>query len=108
MHLATQHTHTTDSLLLLILRERTPMPITRRKRANPPDQPEDNNHIAEQNEQVAESLTPEQAVTDSASVVEEEQTSTVEPSAPVTPTPVPEETVAEPFAPISQIGRAHV
>ncbi len=26
------------------------MPITRRRRANPPDQPENNNHLAEQTE----------------------------------------------------------
>jgi hypothetical protein len=37
------------------------MPITRRRRANPPDQPENNNHLADQTEGNAESLTPEQA-----------------------------------------------
>jgi hypothetical protein len=37
------------------------MPITRRKRANPPDQPENNNHLAEQTENAAELLTTEQA-----------------------------------------------
>ncbi len=31
------------------------MPITRRKRANPPDQPENNNHLAEQTEKAARS-----------------------------------------------------
>jgi hypothetical protein len=35
------------------------MPITRRKRANPPDQPENNNHLADQNENVAEALAAE-------------------------------------------------
>jgi hypothetical protein len=39
------------------------MPITRRRRANPPDQPENNNHnhVAEQAEEVAEPFTAEQA-----------------------------------------------
>jgi hypothetical protein len=39
------------------------MPITRRRRANPPDQPENNNHnhVAEQAEEVAEPLPTEQA-----------------------------------------------
>ena len=32
------------------------MPITRRRRANPPDQPEDNNHLADQTEGTPESL----------------------------------------------------
>jgi hypothetical protein len=36
------------------------MPITRRKRANPPDQPENNNHQAEQSEAAAEALAVEQ------------------------------------------------
>lgn len=35
------------------------MPITRRRRANPPDQPENNNHLAEQTESAAESLPTE-------------------------------------------------
>lgn len=48
------------------------MPITRRRRANPPDQPEDNNHLAEQTENIAESLTTEQTSTDQ---VQEENTS---------------------------------
>ncbi|HYX49696.1 MAG TPA: hypothetical protein VE843_08130 [Ktedonobacteraceae bacterium] len=37
------------------------MPITRRKRANPPEQPEDNNHSSNQPENVQESLASEQA-----------------------------------------------
>jgi hypothetical protein len=37
------------------------MPITRRKRANPPDQPEDNNHSSEQAENIQETLASEQA-----------------------------------------------
>ncbi len=39
------------------------MPITRRKRANPPDQPENNNHNAEQTENAAETLATAQAPT---------------------------------------------
>ena len=37
------------------------MPITRRKRANPPDQPEDNNHSSIQPETIQETLASEQA-----------------------------------------------
>ena len=37
------------------------MPITRRRRANQPDQPENNNHLADQTEQAAASLAAEQA-----------------------------------------------
>ncbi len=37
------------------------MPITRRKRANPPDQPGDNNHSSEQTEHLQETLASEQA-----------------------------------------------
>src|SRR5437660_3250409 len=41
--------------------EWTSMPITRRKRANPPDQPEENNnHLADQSEHAAEALAAEQ------------------------------------------------
>ena len=36
------------------------MPITRRRRANPPDQPENNNHLAEQTELAAAPSTTEQ------------------------------------------------
>lgn len=35
------------------------MPITRRRRANPPDQPENNNHLADQTENAAEGLAAE-------------------------------------------------
>src|SRR5271157_1707876 len=45
----------------LFLREQAPMPITRRKRANPPDQPEDNNHLSDQPESIPETLAAEQA-----------------------------------------------
>src|SRR5207248_9373246 len=44
-----------------LLREQPPMPITRRRRANPPDQPENNNHPGDQTEQTAASLAAEQA-----------------------------------------------
>src|SRR5215831_20378406 len=44
----------------LFLREKAPMPITRRRRANPPDQPENNNHLADQSESNPETLVPEQ------------------------------------------------
>jgi hypothetical protein len=37
------------------------MPITRRRRANPPDQPEDNNHSSDQPENIQETLASEQA-----------------------------------------------
>src|SRR5260370_40750520 len=43
------------------LREQAPMPITRRRRANPPDQPEDNNHSSDQPENIQETLATEQA-----------------------------------------------
>ena len=37
------------------------MPITRRRRANPPEQPEDNNHQSDQSESTPETLATEQA-----------------------------------------------
>ena len=37
------------------------MPITRRRRANPPEQPEDNNHQSDQSESSSETLDTEQA-----------------------------------------------
>jgi len=36
------------------------MPITRRRRANPPDQPENNNHLADQSESTPETLAAEE------------------------------------------------
>src|SRR6266699_1708945 len=47
----------------LLLREQSPMPITRRRRAEPPDQPENNNHAGEQTENAAEALKKEQPLT---------------------------------------------
>jgi hypothetical protein len=69
------------------------MPITRRKRANPPDQPENNNHLADQTENAAEALAAESvpaAPTDG----DDTGTSAVErtedvPFTPMTPTPPP-------------------
>src|SRR5436305_2788039 len=37
------------------------MPITRRRRANPPDEPENNNHFADQTNDATESLAADQA-----------------------------------------------
>ena len=57
------------------------MPITRRRRANPPDQPENNNHLAEQTENA--SHTTEQDF--GAPAKEEEATGTGAPVPPVPP-----------------------
>jgi hypothetical protein len=54
------------------------MPITRRRRANPPDQPENNNnHLADQTENTGEALNPEQP--------SEVPTGTDSPAAPAAP-----------------------
>ncbi len=37
------------------------MPITRRRRANPPDQPEDNNHLSDQPESIPDTVADEQS-----------------------------------------------
>jgi len=60
------------------------MPITRRKRANPPDEPENNNHSAEQTENAAASLSTEQALT---APVEEDNTGETITDQAQTPTP---------------------
>jgi len=65
------------------------MPITRRRRANPPDEPENNNHVGEQTENAEEVLTTEQASTGQ---VEGENTGTG--------VPVTDHTVAPPFSPV--------
>ena len=65
------------------------MPITRRRRANPPDEPENNNHVEEQTENRAQALTAEQALTGQ---VEGENTGTG--------VPVTDHTVAPPFSPV--------
>src|SRR5437764_14824310 len=84
-----------------LLREQSPMPITRRRRANPPDQPENNNnHLAEQTENAAASLASER---DSAtSAVEGEAAGTGVPNTDQTVTsfmppvpPIPESNVAD-------------
>jgi hypothetical protein len=56
------------------------MPITRRRRANPPDQPENNNHLAEQTENAARSVTEQDSATP---VTEGEAKETGAPGAPV-------------------------
>jgi hypothetical protein len=65
------------------------MPITRRRRANPPDEPENNNHVEEQTENGAQALTTEQTLTGQ---VEGENTGTG--------VPVTDHTVAPPFSPV--------
>lgn len=62
------------------------MPITRRRRANPPDEPENNNHVGEQTENTAEAHTTEQPLTGQ-----------VEGEAAV---PVTDFTVTPPFSPV--------
>ncbi len=67
------------------------MPITRRKRANPPDQPENNNHNAEQTENVVEALVSAQAPNDGAVEGDNAGTGTPTPeqaAPPATPPPV--------------------
>jgi hypothetical protein len=61
------------------------MPITRRKRVNPPEQPENNNQGNEQAEKAPEAPVVEQAPETAQSV--EAQQSVSAPSAPPTPTP---------------------
>src|SRR5579884_1068300 len=76
------------------------MPTTRRKRANPPDQPENNNHLADQPENAAEMLPTEQALAPStgaevespppsASELSATENSVYQPVASVTPSPLP-------------------
>jgi len=72
------------------------MPITRRKRANPPDQPENNNHFADQTNDAAESLAAEQA--------EQAPTTSVDgDSGNVHVTEGPENTSLPPFAPLPPV-----
>lgn len=52
------------------------MPITRRRRANQPDQPENNNHAADQTESATESLATEQTPTQEMPPPDAESTST--------------------------------
>ncbi len=76
------------------------MPTTRKKRANPPDQPENNNHLADQPENAAEMLPTEQALAPSvgaevespppsASGLPATENSVYQPVASVTPSPLP-------------------
>lgn len=86
------------------------MPITRRRRANPPDQPENNNHNAEQTENAAEMLASTQAPAGS---VEGENAGAVVPGTdqPVTPPVLPMPTPSngaeqhQPYTPTIEGGR---
>lgn len=72
------------------------MPITRRRRANPPEQPENNNHLAEQSEQAVEVLAAEPLSATAEPANNVEPVSAPEPAAapePITPAPT---TVATP------------
>ncbi|MBA2286937.1 MAG: hypothetical protein H0W02_15805 [Ktedonobacteraceae bacterium] len=94
------------------------MPITRRKRANPPDQPENNNHLAEQSEGAAEALAAEQEQAPAAPAEQEQaQAPTgerVESPAfpPIAPSPTPPPAVSigdrgerQEYAPVIEGGR---
>ncbi|MBV9231301.1 MAG: hypothetical protein JOZ18_18460 [Chloroflexi bacterium] len=70
------------------------MPITRRRRANPPDQPENNNHLADQTENTEETLNPEQS-----SEVPAGTDSPVAPAAPAAPTARVENNIYQPTVP---------
>ncbi len=80
------------------------MPITRRKRANPPEQPENNNHSAEMTENAVEAFVSAQTPTgpvegENAGIVTPEQAAP--PTTPeTTPTPVPSVASAPPAAPV--------
>src|SRR5438105_6186237 len=90
------------------------MPITRRKRANPPDEPENNNHSAEQTENAAASLTTEQALTGPVEGDNTDETITDQAQAPtpafspvLPPTPAPASNGVEqqPYTPPIEGGR---
>lgn len=70
------------------------MPITRRKRANPPEQPENNNHSTEQPENTVEAIPSEQTPANSAAPVAQSTlpvpVETEQPAAP-TPSSTPEQ-----------------
>ncbi len=72
------------------------MPITRRRRANPPDQPENNNHFEDQTNNVAESLAAEQ-------VEQAPATSEDGDSGSVHATERPENTPLPPFSPLPPV-----
>ena len=74
------------------------MPITRRKRANPPDQPENNNHLADQSEHAAEALAAEQPSEATTRVEVEETPNPVHPVPPIPPAPTRTENI--PYPPI--------
>ncbi|HEX4204008.1 MAG TPA: hypothetical protein VHZ51_07380 [Ktedonobacteraceae bacterium] len=62
------------------------MPVTRRKRANPPEQPENNNHVAEQAENQVEANSTEQLVSPDQPQVED-SAERKHPTPPATPDP---------------------
>lgn len=69
------------------------MPITRRKRANPPDQPENNNNPADQTENTPEQSVPEQPANPADPSVEVEQVVDMASAAPARPDNVPNQPV---------------
>ena len=76
------------------------MPVTRRKRANPPDQPENNNHLAAQSENLSEAPASEQAVAQASELAQSavqatETPAEVESPAPATSTAPTEPALAE-------------
>lgn len=73
------------------------MPVTRRRRANPPEQPENNNHLAEQPENPVGAVPTEQAA-ESAAVTEERQSLSM-PAAPATGAPTEENAYQQFFTP---------
>src|SRR5256885_4886478 len=85
----------------LLLREQSPMPITRRRRANPPDEPENNNHVGEQTENAAEALKTEQPLTGQV----EGETGTGAPVTDYTVTPRSEEHTSELQSPCNLVCR---
>lgn len=96
------------------------MPITRRRRANPPDQPENNNHVADQTENTAEQPLstepppapvegePAQAAetTDSAPAARPAEAPAARPAEAAAPTPAPLPPVAPTQVPVSNGDRA--
>src|SRR5689334_12550891 len=67
--------------------ERTPMPMSRRRRANPPEQPDGNNHFADQPENATDAFAAEQSVESSQRVERQEQNQAVhnQPDPAITP-----------------------
>ena len=70
------------------------MPVTRRRRANPPEQPENNNHLAEQPENAVEAVPTEQPAEPP---VAEERQSLSMPSAPAAAAPTEDDSYQQLF-----------